>query len=232
MTLLYFFIAMVMLSITMTVMCDSDIVKSILAQVQGQQEAFEEYRTRLDASMNEIRRANNDRVQAAHAFAQEAQEKAKSLHESAPSTPSNIDFSADASDVSAKRRQIFDEEQRKTAKDRIAQLREEAKSRKAQSGNLQGILSRHTVDSKLVDELSRMASSSIPHDSMIQHVKQHFPEKRPDEWNDIVIAALGTRHRTLETMDNQRAKQIESENRRQRYERMKASFEAQQQQQS
>lgn len=178
--------------------------------------------------MNEIRRANNDRIQAAHAHAQEAQEKAKSLHESAPSTPSTIEFSADSSDVSAKRRQIFDEEQRKMAKDRMTQLREEAKSRKMQSGNLQGILSRHSVDSKLVDDLSRMAASSIPHDSMVQHVKQHFPEKRPDEWNDIVIAALGTRHRTLETMDNQRAKQIESENKRQRYERMKASFEAQQ----
>lgn len=228
MMLLCLFVVLVILGTATQVFCDESNLNSLLAQVQGQKEALADYRAKLDASMAEIRRANNDRVRAAQAFAQEAQDKAKSLQESAPSTPFSIESSTDNSDSSAKRRLIFDQEQRKAAKDRITQLREESKSRKSQSGNLQSILSRHAVDNKLVEELSRMAASSIPHDSMVQHVKQHFPEKRPDEWNDIVIAALGTRHRRLETMDNQRSKQIESENRRQRYERMKASYEAQQ----
>jgi hypothetical protein len=76
----------------------------------------------------------------------------------------------------------------------------------------------------MVEDISRMARSAIPHESMVQHVKQHFPDKRPDECNDIVIAALGSRYLHVDRMDNEKSRQIETENRQRNFDRTRASF--------
>jgi hypothetical protein len=91
---------------------------------------------------------------------------------------------------------------------------------------LKRILDTHGVDDPLVDELNRMATSSVSRDAMIQHVGSHFPEKSKSDWNDILVASLGVRGRKPKGMSTDHARHHEHQFRKQQYERKRATFEA------
>lgn len=57
---------------------------------------------------------------------------------------------------------------------------------------LMNTLNKHNVEEALVIEINHMAASRIPREYIIQHVGTHFPEKSLSDWNDIVIAAVGS----------------------------------------
>ena len=59
------------------------------------------------------------------------------------------------------------------------------------NGKLQSTLAAHGVKDVLVQEINNMKNSFIPREHIIQHVASHFPRKTSEEWNDIVISALG-----------------------------------------
>jgi hypothetical protein len=48
------------------------------------------------------------------------------------------------------------------------------------------------IDESLLFEINNMAASSIPKETIIEHVNTHFPDKQVHEVNDIVISALAS----------------------------------------
>ncbi len=85
----------------------------------------------------------------------------------------------------------------------------------------------HGVDNSLIEELGRMATSSIPRDAMIQHVAKHFPEKKQDEWNEIVLSALSVKGKHVpDTSATDHALRNEARLKQLKFERSKASAEA------
>lgn len=88
-------------------------------------------------------------------------------------------------------------------------------------------LALHGVDDSLIEELHRMSTSSITREAMIQHVSQHFPEKKPDEWNEIVLSALAVKGKSPPDVSaTDHALKNEARLKQLKFERSKASAEA------
>jgi ElaB/YqjD/DUF883 family membrane-anchored ribosome-binding protein len=73
------------------------------------------------------------------------------------------------------------------------------------------VLDTHGVDAALVEEINRMAASSVSRDALVQHVSTHFPNKQKDDWNDIVIAALGSKGKGVPVSNMDRDKSLKTE---------------------
>lgn len=63
----------------------------------------------------------------------------------------------------------------------------------SQKKRLDATLSSHGVPPSLVNEINNMASARVPREQIVEHVKTHFPSKKENDWNDIVVAAVGSR---------------------------------------
>jgi hypothetical protein len=77
----------------------------------------------------------------------------------------------------------------------------EAKLRRGAGSRSANVLTAHGVTKDLVLELNRMAGSSFTRDALVEHVATHFPDKKKNEWNDIVVAALVEQGRTISGSD-------------------------------
>jgi hypothetical protein len=82
--------------------------------------------------------------------------------------------------------------------DEVVYLTDNSPSQASQTSTrkMKTSVSSHGVDDGLAREINSLASSFIPRESIVQHVKTHFPEKDPHEWNDIVISAVGAAGKT------------------------------------
>lgn len=79
----------------------------------------------------------------------------------------------------------------------------------------------------LIDEINRLASSSIPRESLIDHVGTHFPHKKTHELNDIIISATAAMENSPpETTDTKHAKQEQLAFQATKFQRSQSSFEA------
>lgn len=191
----------------------------IKLRMEKEREVASRHRENFDKNIQELRRVNEERMRQVQEHAQKTRDEINQYREGVdivPGKKDKLDNSRSEDDTN----RILE------TKLRLEKLREESRSHRSDNGNLNSILARHSVNPELIEEISRMSSASIPHESMIKHVKQHFPEKRPDEWNDIVLAALGARKKPFYGMDNERAREIDIENKHRRFDRMKAAFEA------
>lgn len=196
------------------------------AKIEEERKSISEHRAQIDNTMNEMRRKSENRIRELNEQAQQTVAQIKELQdESLKSASSGSNAFLGRAGGTATSQDLEKEVSAESVtRQHLDKVRDESIKRR-QSGGLHSILSRHSVDEKLVEDISRMAKSSIPHEAMVQHVKQHFPEKRPDEWNDIVVAALGSRNQRVDHMDNEKSRKIQSENRQRSFDRMKASFE-------
>lgn len=88
------------------------------------------------------------------------------------------------------------------------------------------VLSKHAVSNSLIQEINRMAASSVPHDSLVLHVKSHYPQQSKEVWNDIVVSALAAQGRVSQVTDFEKSRQGNLAFRQQMYERSRASYEA------
>jgi hypothetical protein len=89
-------------------------------------------------------------------------------------------------------------------------------------------LETHGVDDALVTEINRMAASFIPRDAILNHISTHFPDKKTEDWNDIMIASLAKNRRRIPGQDTDRAARQEALLKQKKFERAKQSFETQQ----
>jgi hypothetical protein len=58
---------------------------------------------------------------------------------------------------------------------------------------MRSALKAHGVSDGLVREINNMAASQIPRESIVEHVRTHFPNKAPHEWNEIVVSAIAVK---------------------------------------
>lgn len=124
------------------------------------------------------------------------------------------------------------EEPRKRFGDFYAKREKEAPDSKnphmqSPKDRLRSTLDSHGVDEAVIQEISRLAATSVPREHIVQHLGTHFPNKKSSELNDIMIAALsykGTEMPDPSATNNAKKKEVEMSNRR--FERSKASFEA------
>lgn len=89
-------------------------------------------------------------------------------------------------------------------------------------------LETHGVDDAFVTEINRMAASFIPRDAILNHISTHFPEKKTEDWNDIMIASLAKNRRRIPGQDTDRAARQEALLKQKKFERAKQSFDTQQ----
>lgn len=88
------------------------------------------------------------------------------------------------------------------------------------------ILQAHNIPESLVDEINRMAASLIPREAIVQHIASHYPAKKIHELNDIVIAAVAIKDKTIpDTTDTKHATKETTAFHSTKFERSQASFE-------
>eukprot|EP01039_Chlorochromonas_danica_P000474 gene476-513_t len=88
------------------------------------------------------------------------------------------------------------------------------------------ILQAHNIPESLVDEINRMAASLIPREAIVQHVASHYPAKKTHELNDIVIAAVAIKDKSIpDTTDTKHANKETTAFHSTKFERSQASFE-------
>lgn len=91
---------------------------------------------------------------------------------------------------------------------------------------LHATLKSHGVADSLVQEINDMATAYIPRETIVQHVKTHYPDKREHEWNDIVIAAVGSQNRKQpDGTDLEKANKENAQFQNEKFQRAKRSFE-------
>ncbi len=57
------------------------------------------------------------------------------------------------------------------------------------AGGVNSKLSKHGVDEATQRAISGMTKAGLSHDKIVQNMRNHFPDKRDYELNDIVIAS-------------------------------------------
>lgn len=94
-------------------------------------------------------------------------------------------------------------------------------------GQVRTVLEAHGVTDSLIQEINRMSAANVPRANIIQHVGMHFPEKRPDDINDIVIAAVAATNRVIKKGATDKAKKQEASFNSMLFERKKNSMQTQ-----
>jgi hypothetical protein len=88
-------------------------------------------------------------------------------------------------------------------------------------------LDSHGVSGSLIKEINNMATSFIPREAIVKHVKAHFPNKQPHEWNDIVITAINAAGKDQpDSLDTNKANAQDADFRRLKFQRAKDSMQS------
>jgi hypothetical protein len=86
-------------------------------------------------------------------------------------------------------------------------------------------LDSHGVSGSLIKEINNMATSFIPREAIVKHVKAHFPNKQPHEWNDIVISAINAAGKDQpDSLDTSKADAQDANFRKLKFQRAKDSM--------
>ncbi len=91
-------------------------------------------------------------------------------------------------------------------------------------GETRSLLESHGVTDAVVQEINRLAASNIPREQLVQHIRDHFPGKRVDDLNDIVVSALSAAHRSTPKSALDHAKKDELLFNAAKFQRSKESF--------
>jgi hypothetical protein len=59
------------------------------------------------------------------------------------------------------------------------------------SGETKSLLESYGVSDSVVEEINKLATAKVPRDAIANHIRDHFPDRKSDELNDIVVSALG-----------------------------------------
>jgi hypothetical protein len=109
-----------------------------------------------------------------------------------------------------------------------AEMTAEERLKRGLGNRVSNTLEKHGVSDALVKELNRMHGSSVPRDALIQHVSTHFPEKKSEDWHDIVIAAIAFHGKPIpEASDAETALKHQADFDKLKFHRAKDSFETQ-----
>lgn len=190
------------------------------AKIELEREAIAEHRKKLDNHVNELKRLSDERMRSVLGRTQQNIERAKNMQDDLTKTTQSGSYKSKKTE-----HDMHEEQERlRQTQDRIEKSKKASKNDRHTRGDIHSVLTRHSVSEEMVDDISRMAKASIPRESIIQHIKQHYPDKRPDEWNDIVVAAMGKRQQVIEPMDTDHAHQVSMENKKRRFEQAKTSF--------
>jgi hypothetical protein len=93
-------------------------------------------------------------------------------------------------------------------------------------GETRALLESHGVSDAVIQEINRMAASKVPREHLVQHIRSHFPGKKTDDLNDIVVSALNAAHRDTPKSALDHAKKDELLFNAAKFQRNKASFES------
>lgn len=97
---------------------------------------------------------------------------------------------------------------------------------KAPVSQTHATLAAHGVSTALVKEINNMATSYIPREDIIKHVRTHFPNKQPHEWNDIVISAISSQNKAQpESLETNRADKNDATLQKRRFNQAKDGLE-------
>lgn len=89
-------------------------------------------------------------------------------------------------------------------------------------GSMEATLDHHGVPENLMREIHSMASSYIPRETIVKHVKSHFPGKSESDWNDIVVSAIGVGGRAMpKNQDFKKANAVRHKLKKEKFEKEK-----------
>lgn len=224
--------AVVLIFITTILSNAENNMTDIEDKIRNQRRSLEETARKLQESSRQQRmkheeqlKASRERIEKIKAEAsQRTRPSARSREPKTEETTSEATTTETAKTENTRTPEV--KEAQKKLNDFIAS--EGGKARPATGSNRASTtLELHGVDNSLIEELGRMATSSIPRDAMIQHVAKHFPEKKQDEWNEIVLSALSVKGKHApDTSATDHALRNEARLKQLKFERSKASAEA------